>query len=423
MKKILKNHLYLWILTSDMLSNFGDIVYYLALMNYVLQVPNHRLALAIVTFSEIFPSFMGLITGYLADRTVNKLKDIKLTLIIRVALYLILGVCMGFDPASWIVVVAASFNLFSDFSGFYENSLFTPLGLRYAPKEDRDEYSAFRMTVTSTLNIAFQGLSAILVGLLSYQQLAFLNAGTFLASLLIMQAMTPAFHKLLKEQPLKIAEQSSSSEGKGPGLLAATKQAIIELRKVPEFRMILVTSPLINAFSAVLTTILVLQISESPSLAIQNSETTLALFITAFFIGNILGSSLVFTLFKNVSMVHLETVSVLAIAGVYLGLYLHQLPIALFALFLAGMGTGGSGPKFNAKFITVLPEEQLATIGGGVSTYFMCGNAVTRLLVSGLVLVLSADQLSLTFLLASGLLLLYALSWLLSNKPLQNQSA
>ncbi|MDW8576118.1 hypothetical protein Q7V23_10190 [Streptococcus suis] len=43
MKKILKNATYLWVLTADMLSNFGDVVYYLALMNYVLLVPNSPL--------------------------------------------------------------------------------------------------------------------------------------------------------------------------------------------------------------------------------------------------------------------------------------------------------------------------------------------------------------------------------------------
>ena len=35
MKKILKNSTYLLILASDMLSNFGDVVYYPAFMNYI----------------------------------------------------------------------------------------------------------------------------------------------------------------------------------------------------------------------------------------------------------------------------------------------------------------------------------------------------------------------------------------------------
>lgn len=428
MKKILKNATYLWVLTADMLSNFGDVVYYLALMNYVLLVPNSRLALAIVTFSEIFPSFMGLFTGYLADKTVNKISTIKLTLLFRVLLYLILGFCMGFEPALWIVVVAATFNVFADFAGFYENGLYTPLGLRVAPKEEREQYSAFLQTVTSLLNIAFQALSALLVGLLSYQKLAFLNAGTFLASLLIMQLLTPAFRKLLTEQPLKIAEQPSQTEQKtkGPGILASFKQAIVELRKIPEFRLVLITSPLINACGAILYPILypilVLLISEDPSLVFLNVETTLALTVLIFFVGNILGSTLVFTLFKKTSMVTLEVAATFSLLGVFIGMLLHQLPIIFFFLTTMGISSGASGPKFNAKFVNSMPEEQLATIGGAVSTYFMLGQAFTRLLVSGLVLVLAVNQISGFFLTATGILVLYVLYWLARNqKTPQNQ--
>ncbi|CYX85433.1 MFS transporter [Streptococcus suis] len=375
MKKILKNTTYLWVLTADMLSNFGDVVYYLALMNYVLLVPNSRLALAIVTFSEIFPSFMGLFTGYLADKTVNKIGTIKLTLLFRVVLYLILGFCMGFEPALWIVVVAATFNVFADFAGFYENGLYTPLGLRVAPKEEREQYSAFR--------------------------------------------------KLLTEQPLKIAEQPSQTEQKtkGPGILASFKQAIVELRKIPEFRLVLITNPLINACGAILYPILVLLISEDPDLVFLNVETTLALTILIFFIGHILGSTLVFTLFKKTSMVTLEVAATFSLLGVFVGMLLHQLPIIFFFLTTMGISSGASGPKFNAKFVNSMPEEQLATIGGAVSTYFMLGQAFTRLLVSGLVLVLTVDQISGLFLTATGLLVLYVFYWLARNqKTPQNQS-
>lgn len=395
MKKILKNATYLWVLTADMLSNFGDVVYYLALMNYVLLVPNSRLALAIVTFSEIFPSFMGLFTGYLADKTVNKIGTIKLTLLFRVLLYLILGFCMGFEPALWIVVVAATFNVFADFAGFYENGLYTPLGLRVAPKEEREQYSAF------------------------------LNAGTFLASLLIMQLLTPVFRKLLTEQPLKIAEQPSQTEQKtkGPGILASFKQAIVELRKIPEFRLVLITNPLINACGAILYPILVLLISEDPGLVFLNVETTLALTILIFFVGNILGSTLVFSLFKKTSMVTLEVTATFSLLGVFIGMLLHQLPIIFFFLTTMGISSGASGPKFNAKFVNSMPEEQLATIGGAVSTYFMLGQAFTRLLVSGLVLVLTVDQISGFFLTATGLLVLYVFYWLARNQKIpQNQS-
>lgn len=79
MKKLLSNRLYMSLMGADLLSNFGDMVYYLALMNYVLQLPDTKLALSVVNFSEIFPVFLSLLTGYLSDRTRNKLATIKLT--------------------------------------------------------------------------------------------------------------------------------------------------------------------------------------------------------------------------------------------------------------------------------------------------------------------------------------------------------
>lgn len=273
--------------------------------------------------------------------------------------------------------------------------------------------------------MAFQALSAILVGLLSYQHLAFLNAGTFLVAFLIMQFLTPIFRNLLTEQPLKIAELPSQTEkkAKGPGIFASFKQAVWELRKIPEFCLVLITSPIINACGAILYPTLVLLISEDPNLVVINIETSLATILFIFFAGNILGSSLVFTLFKKTSMVTLEVAATFSLLGVFVGMLTHQLPLNLFFLATMGIGFGASGPKFNAKFVNSMPVEQLETIGGGVSTYFMSGQALLRLVVSGLVLLLSVDQISWIFLSASGFLALYVIYWLIRNQKIpQNQS-
>lgn len=422
MKKILNNSLFLCILISDLLSNFGDMVYYLALLNYVLLVPNSKLALSIVTFSEILPSFMGVITGYLADKTYDKLGVIKCTLLFRVVLYTILGICMGFEPALWIVIIAAIFNVFSDFAGFYENGLYAPLGLRVVSTEDRESYVAFRQTVTGSFHMVFQGVSAILVTFLAYNQLAFLNAGTFLVAFLIMQALTPRFNKLLADNPLKMTVNTGLSREKS-GLLASFKLAVRELRSIPEFRLILITSPFINACAEAILPILLLLISEDKTVVWVNTETTIAVVMLSIFLGKMIGASLVFTLFKKTSMVKLEMSTILAVMGIYVGMLLHNLPFLLLATLIAGITVGANGPKFNAKFVNSMPEEQLATIGGGVSTYFMLGSAFVRLLVSGLVLILSAGKICWIFLIASTLLGLYAAKWIVTfSKISQNQS-
>ncbi|MGT2930013.1 hypothetical protein ACVR1G_07270 [Streptococcus dentasini] len=79
MKTILSNKLYLTMLASDLLSNFGDILYYLALMNYVLLLPDAKFALSLIGLSEIIPIFSQVVLGYVADRTPNKVKTIIAT--------------------------------------------------------------------------------------------------------------------------------------------------------------------------------------------------------------------------------------------------------------------------------------------------------------------------------------------------------
>ena len=55
MKRILQNKLFMGTFVSDMLSNFGDVLYYLALMNYVLLLPEAKFAISLVTLSESLP--------------------------------------------------------------------------------------------------------------------------------------------------------------------------------------------------------------------------------------------------------------------------------------------------------------------------------------------------------------------------------
>ncbi|WP_232022263.1 hypothetical protein [Streptococcus dysgalactiae] len=67
-------------------------MYYLALMAYVLQLPDAKLGISIVGLSEALPYLTGFIMGYWADKTVHKVKTIIQTLLFRVGLYVIVGI-------------------------------------------------------------------------------------------------------------------------------------------------------------------------------------------------------------------------------------------------------------------------------------------------------------------------------------------
>lgn len=410
MKKILSNRIYMTMLASDMLSNFGDVMYYLALMNYILLLPDTKLALSLVSLSEMLPVFTGFITGYLSDRTLDKIKVIKGTQIFRVVLYLMVGLVMSFTPALWIVVVVSIINVFSDMAGQYESGLYIPLSLRIIANEDREASMAFRQTVSALLHILFQTVSAILVGWFTYTQLAFINAGTFLVSFLIMVSLTPALKHLLAQQPLKMEEKkkNESETSLVRGLVDSLKLALKEMTRIPELKMSMVIVPAVNGIFAVLTTVTLLTMSTYKDFIIVNSSTTIVALTISMTVGNILGSILTMNVLQKMDIFTLLRLGCTGLALIFLGLYLHQPYFMIASLFATGIVTGAVNPKFGALIYNNLPEETLATIDGGISTYFQLGVVFTRFLVSILVLLFSANHVALFFLIVSVLLVLYS---------------
>ncbi|MGU7965151.1 MFS transporter [Streptococcus suis] len=401
MKKLVNNKLFLSSFVADLISNFGDTLYYLALMNYVLFLPDTKFALAMITASETLPILAGLFIGIWADKTKNKLDTILATLLVRVGLYALVGFLMGFAPALWIVAVVCVINFLSDLAGQYENGLYLPVSLRVVAAEDRETAMAFKMTVKSLLQIAFQASGAILIGFMSYQQLAFLNAGTFLASLAIMLVIRPAIAKLLKENPIQQAEQVETEAGIIKGMRQSIKESYKVIQNIPVLKASIITITSLNAIFTALSPLAILNMKEFPDFVIANAGTTVALISILFSVGSILGSSIGMALCKNVSLVNILKFSTLMPVLLFLGFFLHNIYVVLTVLFVTAMTLGVFNPKMNALVLNELPEDKLATVGGGIDSFCQIGMVAGQALVALLVTLLSATSISLIFLLLS----------------------
>lgn len=158
MRETLKNRLYIKILAADLISNFGDILYYLALLNYVLQIEQSDFAIAIINASEIIPILFSFLLGYFADQNQKRVATIIKTLVVRMVAYLFVAVIIGFDPSLLIVAVVSFANFISDLAGQYENSLYYPISNQLVRKEAREKVMAFRQSLTMSLNILFQAI-------------------------------------------------------------------------------------------------------------------------------------------------------------------------------------------------------------------------------------------------------------------------
>ncbi|HEM4165872.1 TPA: MFS transporter [Streptococcus suis] len=420
MKRLIHNKLFLSSFVADLISNFGDTLYYLALMNYVLLIPDTKFALAMITASETLPILAGLFIGIWADKTKNKLDTILATLVVRVGLYAFVGFLMGSAPALWVVAVVCVINFLSDLAGQYENGLYMPVSLRVVAAEDRETAMAFKMTVKSLLQIAFQASGAILIGFMSYQNLAFFNAGTFLVSLAIMVGLRPAFAKLLKENPIQEAEQAETEAGIIKGMRNSLKESYQAVQNIPVLKASIVTIASLNAIFTALSPLVILNMKEFSDFVIVNAGTTVALISIFFSVGSILGSSIGMALFKNVSLINLLKFSTLMPVLIFSGFFLHNIYVVLAVIFVTAVTLGIFNPKMSALVMNELPEDKLATVGGGIDTFCQIGMVVGQALVALMVTILSVTSISLIFLLLSVGLVSYTI--LVGRKP-KNEEA
>ncbi|MGT2950467.1 MFS transporter [Streptococcus cuniculi] len=409
MKKMLKNRLFMLSFVADMVSNFGDVLYYLAMMNYVLLLPDTKLALSMITLSETLPILAGLFIGMWADQTKNKLDTIVGTLVVRVLFYGIVGLVMGFSPALWIVAVVCIINLLSDIAGQYESYLFMPVSLRVIPNEDREAASAFRQGIGAILRIVFQSSGAVLIGVMTYQQLAFFNAGTFLVSLLITLSIRPALKKLLADNPLK---QEVKKEG-SRNLLSNMKQNFLAsyqaVQGIPVLKAVILVLTALNALFVALTPLMILSIKEMPNFVIFNGATTIAAVSITYLVGSILGSLLTTSLFKEMTITRLTKWVIYVPVLLFVSFYFRFVYGVFACMFVTAILAGVMNPKINALIYRALPENQLATIAAGITTFVQLGMVVMQGVMSVLIVLCAARSIAMIFFLLSLALLVYTI--------------
>ena len=408
MKKIFSNKLFMATFVSDLISNFGDIVYYLALMNYVLILPNGKTAIALVTISETFPFLTNIVMGILGDRTKNKVDTILGTLFFRVLLYGIIGLVMGFKPTLWILVIAVIINVLSDLAGQYENVLFKPVTLRIIKEEDREKFLGFRQGTMTGFQMGFMASGAILLMIFNFQQLAFVNALTFLMSSIIILSIRKGLKKKVVDAPIHINE----SEKSDPFIKEIKKSlytAYESLSKVPVLKSSIIIVAGLNAILAVEDAILLLIFKENPNFGFGSLAATIAILGLVSSIGMILGSFLLtrdqFTITIEQSLLG----SIIAVVTLFLGIFLQNVYTMMFAIGLLSISIGITNPKVEVLIMKTMPENQLATISSGISTFCTFSMVISKALVSALVLFLSAKMLGLLFLLLSLILLGYTI--------------
>lgn len=358
-------------LASDMLSNFGDVLYYLALMNYVLLLPTAKFAISLISASETFPILSA---------------------------FLIL--------VEFLAAIA----------GQYENGLYTSISLRVVSNDDRQDALAFRQAISFDLDIAFQGAGAVLITFLSYRTHAFLNSGTFLICGLIIFSLRPSLKALLCQEHYQtlgttsVETRKSEASGLLNELWLGLKDALRELMHIDELPPLMIIVPIMNGMFSSLSLIVVLLIAEDKQFVIVNSATTLATISIVTAISNVLGNVLSMRFLRHAHTINLLLAELLLSILLFAGFYYHNIFWVLMILGIMIVLLGFINPKFVATMMNQVLEDKIATVSNGTTSYFQAGNILMKLLLSGLILLVKSSTIIVLMILLSVGLTIYGYS-------------
>lgn len=394
---------------SDLISNFGDTLYFIALMTYVTEIKDSNLAISIVNISETVPILFTIFFGIIADKTLNKVGMIIKTLWIRVILYLLVAVVMNFKASIIVVILASIVNLIADTLGQFENGLFYPISNRIVKKSDREETMAFRQTVTSTMNIVNQSLGAFLITILSFFHLALINSLTFAISLLIMLAIKNQINDYYDEQTSSSKTSKFDFKASFSEIISNLKLSIHNLFSIGNMKTALLVIPILNGSLAILTPLVVVNLSKSSTLTIINSATTITLLGISTISGGILGGALILInkKFKNLSIGTLLKMNLMTVLLSFVAFYSQSIYLIILTSFLSSIFVSALNPKMGAIIFNNIDETKLATIFGGMVTYFQIGDVVSRLLFSTLVIYLPYSYIAVIYMVLILVAILY----------------
>lgn len=381
---------------NDLLSDFGDTIYYLALMNYIILLPDSQFALSIVTLSETIPIFFKIVMGYLADKTKNKVNFIILTQVFRFVLYLLVGFIISFNPALWIILAISIINLLSDLAGQFENSLYLPIELQLIEEDEREQVFATTQSIASVLNILFKLSGALLVTWISYQTLAVINATTFLICAL--------FTLLLRSQLVslqKVEVKTDVTEKTEHHFLQEIKSAILHLKNIPSLFEYLLTITYLNGLFSIITPLIIVSITQNKNFIIINTATTISFVGVILTAATILGNITANTVFQNVALKKILSFALLGLPVLFLSFLIQNIWFCFLILFLLGITSGSASPKFYGFLMNNLSPEKIGLFMSQIGTTMQLGIVGAQLSFSVLVASLSPVTISYFYLIIS----------------------
>lgn len=401
MNVFLKNRNFRQLLINQWISGFGDIVFYLALMNYVSVYSFAPLAIFIISASETLPQFIQVFTGVVADFQKNRTQKYLFIQFSKVLLYsLVTLLLFGRDFSFLILLVICLINFLSDSLSYFSGAMLTPVYIKVI-EQDMTSAMGFRQASMSLVHILGNLAGGFLITWMSIGALAGLNTLTFVLAYLGFRQISKNLHDL---EPTLSNDKELTKANYWKHLLASLK-VLLGLKDV--VRLLLISSlgqVILNILTPVATLLLLkktfgnLQVGQSLALLIVFSSAGLIL-------GNILSGSLLKKLSTKLAMY----ASQLFEGFILCGFFLQDFLLVLIATFACAVAVGLLSPRLQKSVFSLIPEESMGSIQSAINLFSMAVPGILSMLLIAL-----ASSMGISYILPPLVLMLLLSFWLIS---------
>ncbi|MCY7216726.1 MFS transporter [Streptococcus cristatus] len=400
MNIFLKNRNFRQLLINQWISGFGDIVFYLALMNYVSAYSFAPLAIFIISASETLPQFIQVFTGVAADFQKNRTQKYLLIQFSKVLLYsLVTLLLFGQDFSFLILLMICLINFLSDSLSYFSGAMLTPVYIKVI-EQDMTSAMGFRQASMSLVHILGNLAGGFLITWMSIGALAGLNTLTFVLAYLGFRQISKNLHDL---EPTLSNDRELTKANYWKHLLASLK-VLLGLKDV--VRLLLISS-LGQVILNILTPVATLLLLKKPFGNLQVGQ-SLALLIVFSSAGLILGNILSGSLLKKLSTKLAMYASQLFEGFILCGFFLQDFLLVLIATFACAVAVGLLSPRLQKSVFSLIPEESMGAIQSAINLFSMAVPGILSMLLIAL-----ASSMGISYILPPLVLMLLLSFWLI----------
>ena len=365
MNVFLKNKDYRRFSVASFLSTAGDVFFYLAFMTYANKLHNYSLALSLIAISESIPRLFDIFGGFLADKTRNKFKSIFLMAVVRFVLYGIVGLLFVSNVSQWnLVIIVVIINFLSDTFGAYSTGLIAPLIIDIVGKEEFGEAEGFTNGVSEVINTIAQFVGSGLLLFLSFANLAFINAITFMVAGLLFLSVGLKHRK--DQKPLEAQEVNDQK------FFATMKSSYKQMKKAQGLLTVIFVIALLNGILTALGSLIPIMIAGNKSTMIITSYSfTIAVMGVVVSVGAILGSMFGPQLFKKALVFTITILAIILSFATTVATILANIYAVLAVYFLLAATASIASIKMQQWLVNTIEHKILASSVGLLNTILM----------------------------------------------------